>query len=70
MSRLKIKPRKFKAKSADIPNLADAVFEGDHEMPDGSSWPSTQRAANVSKLFSRTRISPGAMRGRAFRPIG
>lgn len=33
MSTLKIKPRKFKAKSADIPNLADAVFEGDHEMP-------------------------------------
>ena len=33
MSRLKIKPRKFKAKLADIPNLADAVFEGDHEMP-------------------------------------
>jgi hypothetical protein len=33
MSRLKIKTRKFKAKSADIPNLADAVFEGDHEMP-------------------------------------
>jgi hypothetical protein len=33
MSRLKIKPRKFKAKSADIPNLADAVFAGDDEMP-------------------------------------
>ena len=33
MSRLKIKPRKFKAKLADIPHLVDAVFEGDHEMP-------------------------------------
>ena len=34
MSRLKIiKPRKFKAKSTDIPNLVDAVFTGDHEMP-------------------------------------
>jgi hypothetical protein len=33
MSRLKIKPRKFKAKLADIPKLVDAVFEGDHEMP-------------------------------------
>ena len=33
MSTLKIKPRKFKAKLADIPNLVDAVFEGDHEMP-------------------------------------
>jgi hypothetical protein len=33
MSKLKIKPRKFKAKFADIPNLADAVFVGDHKMP-------------------------------------
>jgi hypothetical protein len=33
MSKLKIKTKRFKVKLADIPNLADAVFEGDHEMP-------------------------------------
>ena len=34
MSRLKIKPKKkFKAKLADIVNLVDAIFDGDHAMP-------------------------------------
>ena len=58
MSRLKIKPRKFKAQSADIPNLADAVFEGDHEMPGWVIMAVNKKGREcVEALFPRAHIA-------------
>jgi hypothetical protein len=59
MSRLKIKPKKkFKAKLADIVNLVDAIFDGDHAMP---GWVIMQANAKgrecIDALFSQRQIA-------------
>ena len=59
MSRLKIKPKKkFKAKLADIVNLVDAIFDGDHAMP---GWVIMQANAKgrecINALFPQRQIA-------------
>jgi hypothetical protein len=54
---MSIKPKMFKAKLADIINIVDAIFDGDHEM---SGWVIMQANAKgrecINELFPQKHI--------------
>jgi hypothetical protein len=58
MSKLKIKPRKFKAEASDVPNLTDALFEGDHDMPGWVIMAANAKGCEcINALFPQTHIA-------------
>ena len=65
------KSEAFTMKLGDLPNMVDAIFDGDHKSPGWVHMLPTPRAATTSMLCSRKRISSGAnCRCRACQTIG